>query len=802
MLHMADIGLQRGRAALIVVLLGGLTGLMPPSALAVTSVNFAWTPSASTNITGYTIYYGGASHTYTNSIAVGTATNATVPGLTDGVTYYFAATAVDDAGLESEYSNEASNAPPVVGALPPTISAISDQSTIQDTPTAPIFFVIGDAVTAASSLTLYATSSQTGLVPVNNIVFGGSDSNRIVTITPASGQSGESDITVTVSDGVATASTTFAFTVVAQRPPPVVPPTISTIASITITQNCLAPTIPFTIGDAQAAADTLTLWATSTNANLLPRTGILFGGSNSNRTVTLTPVSGQTGCSDIIVYVSDGSAISSTAFHLTVLTASTGPQPALRLLVSGSGKISPNLTSQKLTMGRLYGISAVPAPGQMFCGWAGSLTSSLQNVSFIMKSNLVFQANFAPLNLARSGLGSFSPDPRLSQNLIAGKTYTITAVPGAGQVFAGWSGMTTSSAPRITFLISTNVNLQANFIPSPFLPIQGTYSGLFHEETAVRAESAGFFTISVSSRGGYSGSLQLGARHLTLSGQLNLECQATRLISLTPSNTLTLSLRFGTGDQTDKVFGTLTDGTWISALAGDRAVFNSRTKPAPFAGSYTLVLPGSDGDPTLPAGDSYGTVLVSAGGLASFSGTLADGTAVSQSASVSKDGFWPLYVPVYSGQGVLISWLAFTNQPDSDIDGLLSWIKPALSNAQHYAAGFTQQCQAIGSAYVRPARACTLDLNLTNANLAFSGGALSASFTNCIVVGQLGRLINEGTNALTVSFSLLTGTFTGHVTDPATRKSVPFGGVVFQKQNAGYGFLLGTNQSSQVNLLP
>jgi hypothetical protein len=108
----------------------------------------------------------------------------------------------------------------------------------------------------------------------------------------------------------------------------------------------------------------------------------------------------------------------------------------------------------------------------------------------------------------------------------------------------------------------------------------------------------------------------------------------------------------------------------------------------------------------------------------------------------------------------------------------------------------------MGSAYVYPARACTLDLNLTNANLAFSGGALSASFTNCIVVGQLGRLINESTNALTVSFSPLTGTFTGRVTDPATRKSLPFGGVVFQKQNAGYGFLLGTNQSSQVNLLP
>ena len=108
---------------------------------------------------------------------------------------------------------------------------------MQDTPTAPIFFVIGDPVTAASNLTLYGTSSKPGLVPANNIVFGGSGSNRTVTITPASGQSGEADITITVSDGVATASTTFAFTVVAQRPPPAMPPTISAIANLSLTQN-------------------------------------------------------------------------------------------------------------------------------------------------------------------------------------------------------------------------------------------------------------------------------------------------------------------------------------------------------------------------------------------------------------------------------------------------------------------------------------------------------------------------------------------------------------------------------------
>jgi hypothetical protein len=362
--------------------------------------------------------------------------------------------------------------------------------------------------------------------------------------------------------------------------------------------------------------------------------------------------------------------------------------------------------------------------------------------------------------------------------------------------------MITSSAARISFLMATNVNLQANFVPNPFLAVQGTYNGLFHEETAVRPNSAGLFTVTVGAKGGYSGSLQLGSRRLVVSGQLDLECHDTRVIPLSPSNSLTLSLLFGAGLQVDKISGTLTDGTWVSALTGDRAVFNARTRPAPYTGTYTLVLPGTVGDRSLPAGDGYGTVRVGTSGVASFSGMLADGTAVSQSATVSKDGFWPLYIPIYSGQGALMSWLAFTNLPGSDINGWLSWSKPAISNAQYYPAGFTQECEAIGSTYVQPARQYALALPLTNAHLAFSGGNVPADFTNSVAVGLSGKLINQSSNALTLTVSTSIGTFKGRITDPSTGKSLPFGGAVFQKQNAGYGSVLGTNQSSRVRVTP
>ena len=53
----------------------------------------------------YNVHYGTGSLAYTNVV---TATNTTVEiiGLKEALVYYFAATAVDDTGLESDFSNE------------------------------------------------------------------------------------------------------------------------------------------------------------------------------------------------------------------------------------------------------------------------------------------------------------------------------------------------------------------------------------------------------------------------------------------------------------------------------------------------------------------------------------------------------------------------------------------------------------------------------------------------------------------------------------------------------------------------
>src|SRR5215469_12967931 len=109
------------------VLLGAVIlalAAVPTSLFAVAgpAVSLAWDRSADGTVTGYNVYYGTASRAYTNVIAAGNTTNAVVSNLVSGVTYYFAATTYTSAGLESDYSAEASYAVPVQN-MPPTINA-------------------------------------------------------------------------------------------------------------------------------------------------------------------------------------------------------------------------------------------------------------------------------------------------------------------------------------------------------------------------------------------------------------------------------------------------------------------------------------------------------------------------------------------------------------------------------------------------------------------------------------------------------------------------------------------------------
>jgi subtilase family serine protease len=66
----------------------------------------SWNPNPEPDIAGYRTHYGTASRDYREHMDVGNVTSATVSPLASGLTYYFAVTAYNHEGLESDFSNE------------------------------------------------------------------------------------------------------------------------------------------------------------------------------------------------------------------------------------------------------------------------------------------------------------------------------------------------------------------------------------------------------------------------------------------------------------------------------------------------------------------------------------------------------------------------------------------------------------------------------------------------------------------------------------------------------------------------
>jgi hypothetical protein len=94
------------------------------SAVHAADVNLQWDPSSEPNVVGYRMHYGSASRNYDQIMEVGNCTSCVVRGLEQGLTYYFAVTAVNSESQESGFSNEVraalstTNQPPLANAGP------------------------------------------------------------------------------------------------------------------------------------------------------------------------------------------------------------------------------------------------------------------------------------------------------------------------------------------------------------------------------------------------------------------------------------------------------------------------------------------------------------------------------------------------------------------------------------------------------------------------------------------------------------------------------------------------------------
>ena len=101
-----------------------VAGLVMAAGAALGEVNLtlAWDPNPEPDISHYTLYYGNGSASYSAFTNV-TGTNVTVGGLREDLGWFFAVTASNTAGLESDFSNEVSwnVTPPAPVALTVTV---------------------------------------------------------------------------------------------------------------------------------------------------------------------------------------------------------------------------------------------------------------------------------------------------------------------------------------------------------------------------------------------------------------------------------------------------------------------------------------------------------------------------------------------------------------------------------------------------------------------------------------------------------------------------------------------------------
>ncbi|MCI0539102.1 MAG: FG-GAP-like repeat-containing protein [Verrucomicrobiales bacterium] len=199
---------------------------------------------------------------------------------------------------------------------PPAISTIPDQTLRQDRVTAALPFTVSDKETASGFLVVNATSSKQALVPDANITLSGTGQNRSVRVTPVSGLSGQTTITISVSDADGESATThFLITFESNNTEPI----ISSLADQSSFEGEAIDVLPITIGDLETAPEFLRLTAASSNESLVPTQNIFFGGRGANRTVFVRPVLGQLGIAEMTIYVWDAAGKSaSTSFRLTI----------------------------------------------------------------------------------------------------------------------------------------------------------------------------------------------------------------------------------------------------------------------------------------------------------------------------------------------------------------------------------------------------------------------------------------------------------------------------------------------------
>jgi hypothetical protein len=347
---------------------------------------------------------------------------------------------------------------------PPTITAISDQSTFDNTPTVAVSFDVGDIESDPATLLLNAITTNPTLVPLGNIVFGGAGVTRTVTVTPAPNQVGSAVINVLVTDpqgGLALES--FVLNVNFQNDSP----TITDIPDQTVNQYSSLGPIAFSVGDQETAAASLTVSVSITNTSNLARpTAIVTSSGGGSRNLTLVPPTNVTGVYDVAVTVADANGgIATDTFRMTV-------QPT-----AGSLSITdlPDFTIlEDAQLGPIeFQVVNTAAPGTF------TLSTTSSNPTLVPIQNVTFGSSTNP---AIPALSTITIRPAADQSGIA--DITVTAVGTNNETVSTTFRLTVQSVLDLTrFRRAYNPNADFHFFTTSLNEFNSAIVAGYRDET-------------------------------------------------------------------------------------------------------------------------------------------------------------------------------------------------------------------------------------------------------------------------------------------------------------------------------
>jgi hypothetical protein len=357
---------------------------------------------------------------------------------------------------------------------------------------------------------------------------------------------------------------------------------------------------------------------------------------------------------------------------------------------------------------------------------------------------------------------------------------------------------------RVTNAVGETESAAARLQVFEWKQVAGTYQDVLEHREPVGAATSPFpgrLTATVTKLGIVSGRLEyLGLTYRFVS-KFNSELIVERQIKRTGQSPLgvRLDLDPSTLSLAARVSHTETAGAFVSDGKLPLHRYHAQKNIAPQQGRYTVLLQRAQGAPG-PDAPAYLIAKVSAAGNVVFTGKLPDGETAACGAVAQFTGRVAFYRPLYAHNLVFAGELSGRlNLPLTsaalEVDGDLAWRKPQQKPSKPLPDAFLATIEAIGSRYVPPAPRQTViafpqDKDLLDLDI--SGPLPGSPLQRWVRLSPANKFAPVPASAENIRFDLVlsTGRVKGAFTEPASRKLLPFEGVVLQAQDQIGGMLL------------